>query len=292
VTVDGSADALGRTAQIAERADAAFVTHVSWALERTAGMACRITPGLVLADSGLGCDTFNFICRARLASRDARSTAADAIAHFARAGRPFSWWVGPADRPAGLGAILEALGLERAETELAMARPLGSLPEALPGAEDLEIRRVGTKDELDAYARLSAGNWTPPDPDVLTFYARAAAALLDPASPQRLYLGYLDGEPVATAEATLSDRTVALFNIMTLPNFRGRGIGGRMTWQPLRDAREAGADLGVLQAAEAGVGLYRRLGFERFGGITEYKPSSGKALRAAVETGGPGSTRR
>jgi ribosomal protein S18 acetylase RimI-like enzyme len=290
--VNGSGGAYGRAEHIAERADDAFVTHVNWALERTAGMSCRITPALVLADSGLGCDTFNFICRARLAPGDARSAAADAIAHFARVGRPFSWWVGPADRPGDLGSILEALGLERAETELAMAMPLESLPEAVPGVEDFELRRVGTRDELDAFARLSAGNWTPPDPDVLTFYARAAAALLDPACPQRLYLGYLGGEPVATVEAALSGRTVALFNVMTLPAFRGRGIGMRMTWQPLRDACEAGADLGVLQAAEAGVGLYRRLGFEPFGGITEYKPRLGKAFGATVETGPPGSTRR
>ena len=34
-----------------------------------------------------------------------------------------------------------------------------------------------------------------------------------------------------------------------------------------------GCDLGVLQAAAAGV--YRRLGFERFGEITEYKPGGG-----------------
>ena len=61
---------------------------------------------------------------------------------------------------------------------------------------------------------------------------------------------------------------------MAGPLFRGRRIGSRMTWQPLHDARAAGCDLGVLQAAEEGVGLYRRLGFEAFGGITEYKPTN------------------
>ena len=39
-----------------------------------------------------------------------------------------------------------------------------------------------------------------------------------------------------------------------------------------RDAKAAGCDLAVLQAAPAGVGLYRRLGFAPFGVITEYKP--------------------
>jgi hypothetical protein len=47
-----------------------------------------------------------------------------------------------------------------------------------------------------------------------------------------------------------------------------------LTWQPLRDACAAGCDLAVLQAAAAGVGLYRRLGFMAFGEVTEYKPRS------------------
>jgi ribosomal protein S18 acetylase RimI-like enzyme len=125
---------------------------------------------------------------------------------------------------------------------------------------------------------------------VLTFYRLAAAALLDLACPQRLYLGRLHSEAVATAEGALSEGTVALFNIMTREPYRGRGIGSWMTWQPPHHARAAGCDLGVLQAAEAGVGLYRRLGFRPFGGITEYKPSPGKQFGSAVEMPGPGST--
>lgn len=259
-------------ADVGDRADAPFVTHVTWVPWRTEGMSARITPELVLSDSGLRCDTFNFICRARLAPESARSVAAEALAYFARVERPFSWWVGPADRPGDLGTILEGLGLVPAETELAMAVRLDTVSGSAPEAPGLEVRRVRTAGELDALARLSAANWTPPDPDVLTFYRRAAAVLLDPACPQWFYLGYLDGEPVATAEAAVQGGTVALFGIATLPPFRNRGIGSRMTWQPLRDAHAAGCDLGVLQAAEAGVGLYRRLGFEAFGEIAEYQP--------------------
>jgi GNAT superfamily N-acetyltransferase len=278
------------TDDVAERADAAFVTHATWVLERTVGMSCRITRALVLSDSGLPCDTFNFICRARLGADNARDSAAEAIAYFARVRRPFSWWVGPADRPGELGPTLESLGLERTETELAMAMPLDALPGALPPVPGLEVRRVSTEDELRTFARLSAANWTPPDPDVITFYRRAAAALLDRSCPQRLYLGWLDGEPVATAEGARAERTVALFNIMTREPYRGRRIGSWMTWQPLHDARAAGCDPGVLPAAE-GVGLYRRLGFRPFGGITEYKPSPGKQFGSAVEMRGPGSTK-
>jgi ribosomal protein S18 acetylase RimI-like enzyme len=269
--VAGGVTTTGTPADVGDRADAAFVTHVTWALQRTPGMSARIAPELVLSDSGLCCDTFNFICRARLAPEAGRTAAAEAISYFARVERPFSWWVGPADRPRDLGTVLEELGLERAETELAMAVPLAAVRGPPPEVPGLDVRRVRTRDELETLARLSAANWTPPDPDVLAFYRRTAGALLDPAAPQWFYLGYLDGEPVATAEATVHAGTVALFGIATLPPFRNRRIGSRMTWQPLRDAYVAGCDLAVLQAADEGVGLYRRLGFEAFGTITEYK---------------------
>jgi ribosomal protein S18 acetylase RimI-like enzyme len=258
---------------IGERADAAFVVHVCWALDRTPGMTTRVTPELVLADSGLACDTYNFICRARLPSGTAMATAQDAIAHFTRSRRPFSWWVGPADQPGELGDILEALGLRPVETELAMGLPLDRVSARGPEVPGLEVRRVRTRGELEAFAELSAANWTPPDPHVRAFYRRTADAFLGADAPQWLYLGYLDRRPAATAEASVAGGTVQLFSISTLPAFRGRGIASRMTWQPLRDARAAGCDVGVLQAAPEGVGVYRRLGFVPFGDITEYKAS-------------------
>jgi ribosomal protein S18 acetylase RimI-like enzyme len=256
--------------RIAERADASFVAHVTWPLERTAGMTSRVSEGLVIADSGLACDTFNFVCRARLDPGDLRDAATGAIAHFGD--RPFSWWVGPADRPRHLAEVLLDQGLERADTELAMALPLAILPREIAAVPGLQVRRVDSMADLEAFARLSAANWTPPDRHVLTFYHRVAPALLDPSCPLWLYLGLLDGEAVATAEAAVAQGTAGLYNISTRPAARGRGIGSRMTWQPLRDAAARGCDLGVLQAAPEGVSLYRRLGFSAFGDITEFKP--------------------
>jgi hypothetical protein len=77
------------------------VVHVTWALERTGGMMSRVRDDLVIADSGLPCDPFNFVCRARLEEAAARGAAIEAVTHFANVGRPFSWWIGPADRPPG-----------------------------------------------------------------------------------------------------------------------------------------------------------------------------------------------
>jgi predicted acetyltransferase len=92
------------------------------------------------------------------------------------------------------------------------------------------------------------------------------------ASELAMALG-LDGEPVATAEATVQAGTVGLYNISTRAQFRGRGVGSALIWKPLADARAAGCGMALQQAAAEGVGIYRRLGCSAFGEITEFKPS-------------------
>jgi ribosomal protein S18 acetylase RimI-like enzyme len=256
---------------LAEAADENFVVHTSWAAIRTPGMRVDLAPDLVVVDSGLPCDTFNFVCRARLEPDAARARAREAVAYFRGVGRPFSWWVGPADRPDALGDVLVSEGLERAETEVAMAADLGALEGGGDGPAALRVERVRTLAQLVDFARVNAANWSPPDPQVMRFYELAAPALLAGDSPQRLYVGYAGGEAVATSELTEGGGVVGLYNVATLEAHRRRGYGSALTLRPLLDARDRGFRAAVLQASADGAGVYARLGFRGFGGVTEYK---------------------
>lgn len=257
---------MGTIEDMAEAADANFVTHAAWAAERIRTMHVVEDAELVLVDCGLDCDTFNLICRARLPAAGAAQRVETAIRHFAGVDRPFSWWLGPADAPAHLSDLLLDAGLVRAESELAMAVTLTNLP-AVTIPTGLTIRRVHSDEELGAFALTITA-----DPEALRYYQLAAPVLLQPDAPQWFYLGYLDGQPVATAELTAGGGVAGLYNITTRAEYRSRGIGSAMTLQPLHDARTAGLELAVLQAADAGVSVYRRIGFAPFGRITEYKP--------------------
>lgn len=255
-------------------ADENLAVHATAATARLPGARVRIESDLVLADSGLPCDTFNFACRARLDELLAPRRVREAIAFFADVGRPFSWWLGPGYTPEHLPMVLTGAGLVEAETELAMAIDLAMLPIYPPVVEGLTIRRVRTANELATFASLSAANWTPPDAHVIRYYALAEQALMATDAVQWLYLGWMDGRAVATAEATIGGGVVGLYNVSTRPQYRRRGIGLAMTHAPLVEARQAGLTTGVLQAAEAGVGVYERLGFRRFGTVTEFKPTT------------------
>ncbi len=258
---------------LARAADENLVVHAGWLQERLPGARVTSDAELVLIDSGLPCDTFNFACRARLGAATARARVEQAIAYFRRVNRPFSWWVGPADEPENLGEILSEAGLTASESEVGMAADLEALCAATHAPpRGLRIERARTRAEIGDFARILAANWTPPDPWVAQFYEMATPALLSDASPLWFYVGYLGDTPVATSELTVGGGVVGLYNVTTLASHRRQGIGHAMTRCPLLDARAAGFRTAILQASADGVGVYARLGFVATSRITEYKP--------------------
>lgn len=251
-----------------------LVQHVSWIQQRTTGMSVMNDSHLVLVDSGLPCDTFNIICRARMSEDTFRSRIRDAIDYFASVNRPFTWWVNPGDEPSELAQHLVTEGLHYADGELAMAADLTKLNLVDTSPNGLRVIRTQTSAQLQDFATVMAANWSPPDQDVLRFYKMAKASLLSGNSPLWLYVGYLGETPVACSEVTIGGGIAGLYNVCTLESYRRRGFGSAITLQPLLDAREQGWFTAILQASERGAGIYKQIGFEAFGQVLEYQPAS------------------
>lgn len=75
-----------------------------------------------------------------------------------------------------------------------------------------------------------------------------------------LFVGYLDGRPVATAGACTGHGVNAVEWVATHPSARGRGIGAALTWTASTVRPEAPA---VLIASDDGQPVYARLGYVR-----------------------------
>ena len=99
------------SAELLEASDENLAVHAVSASRRLPGARVLRDAGLVLVDSGLPCDTFNFVCKARLSSATAHARVRDALAFFDLTGHPFSWWLGPGFTPAELPDVLGELGL-------------------------------------------------------------------------------------------------------------------------------------------------------------------------------------
>ena len=82
-----------------------------------------------------------------------------------------------------------------------------------------------------------------------------------------VYVGYADGEPVATGLGFRTGSTIGVYNIATVESSRGRGYGAAMTRRVVADGVAIGCDVAILQSSELGFPIYERLGFRT---VVEY----------------------
>jgi ribosomal protein S18 acetylase RimI-like enzyme len=132
-----------------------------------------------------------------------------------------------------------------------MVRPPGA---ATPAPVDgLSIEPVRSAEQIADFDRVLVAGY----PGISAGGSIANPALLE-AGVARLFLGYLDGKPVATSGSAVNHGIVEVDWVCTLPDLRGRGIGAAMTHSattvdPMLPA--------VLIASDEGRSVYERLGY-------------------------------
>ena len=176
------------------------------------------------------------------------------------------WWLARHHRPADLADRLLRHGFERISETAAMALDLAALPAtfdtppglAIEPVTDLDAARafvsVIMSDRADAAPRLHGGA---AGLRIRHIHERLAE---DP-FPMR-FVGWLDGEPVATSRLSIVGGAAGLYGVVTVPSARGRGFGRALTLTALDAGRRLGLRIATLQATELGLPIYRRLGFE------------------------------
>lgn len=232
-------------------------------------------PGLAWFETGAPLDLLNGVVRSDLRLGDAPEAIGRVLAHFAARRLPFQWRLGPTSAPADLGALLLARGVAHVEDEPGMAVHLHALREQLPLAAALAVVPVATDKQLETWMR-TWGCGAPEEVIALRLGAYQQLGLNEH-SQLRLFLGVLDGHPVATAALFLSGGVASVEDVVTIPEVRRQGIGAAITLAAARAAREAGYRVAVLHASPMGFGIYRRLGFCEYGtwSTYEWQPAPG-----------------
>jgi GNAT superfamily N-acetyltransferase len=208
-------------------------------------------PDLAAVDSGSPSPFLNCAVVRRQPAEDAASIVERLDGFYGAAlGGPWTLWSGW-DMPnlARHGGLL----IQRMPL---MVRHPGGAPPPVPGG--LRIVEVDSADVLDDWeAALIAGFPVPELAGGGPIWDRRVLG-----GRLRLWVGYADRRPVATAAAYVGDGLVGVYLVATLPEYRGRGFATALTWRAVLADPALPA---VLQATELGRPVYERMGFAAVG---------------------------
>ena len=123
---------------------------------------------------------------------------------------------------------------------------------------DVEVR-VAEPDDARTFAALHGGNerWVK-----RLSLSSTLAGMHEPGNT--FYIGYVEGQPVATLHLLRDGSTAGLYAVGTAKAYRRRGVSAALMARAVGDAQTAGCDLVCLSTEAGGYAetLYAKLGFE------------------------------
>ncbi|WP_231759196.1 GNAT family N-acetyltransferase [Microbulbifer elongatus] len=233
--------------------------------------------GLLRTDSGLLSTRFNqVVSNAVMQPRILQRFVVD---YFAERHAPFSLW--HCASKSLDDAELEALNLKRQPPQIAMAAEVKQLASDDKAHEGLEIKPVNTADDIIVYGDLIAEMQNCPreTAQIKKFYQQLAELPEHKHSRLKLHLGLVDGKPVATGCLFSSADALGFYDLCTLPDYRGRGLGTAMFRQLLKEVIQSHHKHAVALVGEEQQDLWLNAGFYAVGEVAcyEFTPERGSA---------------
>jgi GNAT superfamily N-acetyltransferase len=222
------------------------------------------------------------VWRTRLAAEEVDNVIDQTIAWFKDRQAPFFlWWTGPDTMPDDLGLRLMTHGLLSLDTQPEGRAPGTKFSEmGSPGmvadlrqmnqAErtqvpaGLTIEAVQDEIALDAFKQVIIEGHAIPE-GMAHGWVQAALTFGIGHTPWQMYVGKLNGKPVATQILFKGAGVAGVYAVTTVPTARGKGIGTAITLQPLLKAYEQGYRYAVLLSTEMALRIYKRIGFRDCG---------------------------
>lgn len=231
----------------------------SYLVSHNKQMTIRTFDHIVLIDSGLNSNMFNIVYCNK--DGDQRSVKA-AIDYFKSKKLPYAFWIGFENDPSWLEKELLALGLVTDEIEWAMVCDLDK-QQLVPIHFDFDLRQI--KDLVELQDAISVLNNILPKEEHLaiqSFYEQSAAVLLSKNCSLTLFVGYENAKPISLSSLFCDQGVASIFDVIVLPEMRGKGLGKAMTLKAMLSAQEKGFNKCILTATNDAKYLYQKLGFK------------------------------
>jgi GNAT superfamily N-acetyltransferase len=212
--------------------------------------------------------SYNFIDWWDFGEDRAFEIAAREAAFYGALGGGLKWKVYDHDRPANLGAALEAAGFVVGQHETFLAFDLTAAPAWGAPPPGVKVRRIedraGVADSMavNAAAFGEPGTWTV---DFLT------QRLIDPTLS--VYVAYVDCVAATSGRLEVNPGTsfAGLYGGGTIPELRGRGVYRALVAARAEEARRRGYRTLIVDARETSRPILQRLGFEPVAQLTAWR---------------------
>ena len=135
-----------------------------------------------------------------------------------------------------------------------------------PGPLDARVERVRSPAALAAFERSQHLGFDTPELAALGTFGVFAPRLLEDRAMHIVAIRDRYGDVVSSAMAYVAAGVVGIYSVATPPEHRRKGYGEAITRAAMQVARLPA----VLQPSAMGEGLYRRLGFEPVGEVTNW----------------------
>lgn len=162
---------------------------------------------------------------------------------------------------------LEPNGFRVWRSEPWFYRPPGPIPREAP--PELEVVVVSSEEEVAEFEAVSVRGFGSEDDSIEPGTYHPPTVLAD--DGMHMFIGRVDGRPVAAAMGYRGDSVVGVFGVTTVASARRRGYGTAVTRAAM--LTEAGLPA-VLAPSKEGEGVYRRLGFDRVGELSIWTKAS------------------
>jgi GNAT superfamily N-acetyltransferase len=251
---------VGTDAEAATALDENFAELLEWYASWPDGEVRRESD-VLLCWSGVPFRAINAAALARLDPDLAQDRIAEISNWLAERTGRWRWLVGPSSGPADLTERLLASGLVQVSDNPGMAVDLGQWqPDgALPVGTTIDpvVDAAG----LEAWREVQRRGLGLDEAATEAWFTAHRRPGFEPELPLRNWVARLNGQPVAAAALFDGAGVAGIYNVCTVPEARGRGIGRAVTAAALQDAVGRGLRLAVLGSSELGYPVYRRLGF-------------------------------
>ena len=178
------------------------------------------------------------------------------ITFFEKRQVPFLWMIGPSSSPKNLGELLIKNGfiLDKQPGMAYNLKILGAEKELL---NKVEIIKVGNVETLKVWNDICLTGFSLPKELISDFFCNALSIMLLNDTPSAsAFLAYYEGNPVASSFVFYEAGVAGIYNVTTLEEARGKGIGTAITLAPLNEAKKLGYEIAILHSSEMGFKEY------------------------------------